>query len=75
MRAWRPKHSELPEEARKKANARSYVNTYVRRKKVERKPCEVCQNEKAEKHHEDYDKPLDVKWLCRSCHLTHHKIA
>ena len=33
--------------------------------------CEGC-GEKAEKHHENYDEPLVVKWLCRECHLEHH---
>ena len=24
-------------------------------------------------HHENYDKPLEVMWLCRSCHKLHHQ--
>jgi len=30
-----------------------------------------CTN-RAEAHHEDYDKPLDVTWMCASHHQQHH---
>ena len=31
-----------------------------------------CRNKKVEAHHNDYNKPLDVIWLCRGCHGQHH---
>ncbi len=39
-----------------------------------RKPCEVCgSTEKIEAHHDDYHKPLEVRWLCKKHHMEHHK--
>ena len=33
--------------------------------------CEQCGQEKdLDAHHEDYEKPLEVEWLCRKCHKT-----
>ena len=72
MRANRPKHKDLNPEQKKRANARSKVKTYVRRGIITKGPCEVC-GAKAEAHHEDYNKPLEVTWLCRKHHLEHHK--
>jgi hypothetical protein len=73
MRKNRPKHSELSDEQRMKANARAYLKEYVKRGHVKKLPCEKCGNENSEGHHEDYSKPLDVKWLCREHHLEVHK--
>lgn len=73
MRANRPKHQDLPELQRKKANARAYANVYLRRGLIQKMPCITCGNENAEKHHPDYDKPLQIVWLCKVCHIKHHR--
>jgi hypothetical protein len=37
------------------------------------KLCQLCkQNEAKEKHHEDYNKPLEVLFLCLRCHKKIH---
>lgn len=43
----------------------------LRAGKLIEEPCRICGNIKAEAHHEDYSKPLDVVWLCNK----HHKEA
>lgn len=58
-----------------KQNARKKVFRAVQSGKLV-KPicCESCSQELAlEAHHEDYSKPLEIKWLCKECHEnTHH---
>ena len=68
-------YSELTEEEKKKVKARSMANVYVRRGKIIPQPCEVpgCTN-KAQMHHPDYNKPLEVEWMCRQHHVGWHRI-
>ena len=37
------------------------------------RPCEVCGRRRSiHAHHVDYARPLEVRWLCRWCHLEQH---
>src|SRR5262245_37800524 len=73
MRKHRPKHSELSENARLRANARSLSRYYFTRGIIKKTLCADCGSTESQRHHEDYTKPLDVIWLCRSCHLKRHQ--
>ena len=57
----------------KKLLACRIVNDARRKGILTALPCEICGEIQAEAHHHDYDKPLDVKWLCRKHHRAYHK--
>jgi hypothetical protein len=75
MRETRPPYAKLSPEARKKSKARAYANVYKLRGIIAREACFICDEPKAEMHHENYDNPLEVLWLCRPCHVEHHTEA
>jgi len=54
-------------------NARSHLNDAKRYGKITPIPCVICGNEVVEAHHIDYNKPLNVVWLCRKHHREVHK--
>lgn len=59
-----------------KVRARRAVHVALTTGALTRLPCEVCGSATVDAHHEDYSKPLDVRWLCRSHHLAlHRKVA
>lgn len=70
----RPKVYDIPWTLRnpEKRKAQIKVGNAVRDKKLFKKPCEKCGDPIAEAHHDDYSKPLDVRWLCRKHHVKHH---
>lgn len=68
-RATRKRFSQLSDEARLRSNCRSYATTYKRRGKLVPQPCEQCHADASlsRMHHEDYTKPLVVRWFCAEC--------
>lgn len=76
--AWRVSHAKairkMNERYPKRYTARNVLRAAVRDGKVSVLPCFVCGG-KAEAHHPDYDRPLDVVWLCPPHHREAHAIA
>lgn len=64
---WAARNQEKIKAERAAANA-------VRNGRLVRGPCETCgTTNKVQGHHDDYTKPLDVRWLCPKHHAEHHK--
>jgi hypothetical protein len=55
--------------------ARTQARNAIRRGDLVRKPCEVCGDSRTQAHHDDYEKPLDVRWSCRQHHVDLHTKA
>ena len=57
-----------------KHKAHVMVGHAIRNGKLVKQPCERCKaTEDIHAHHEDYAKPLDVNWLCKTCHGIRHR--
>ena len=57
----------------KKVAARQIVRMAIVGGILVKQPCERCGAVEVEAHHEDYDKPLEVNWLCLSDHRKLHR--
>lgn len=82
VKSWREKNKERFFETQKlrrqrnkqKINAVTLIGKHLRRGKIQRpNQCEKCMKEcKPDGHHDDYNKPHDVRWLCKICHYHEH---
>src|SRR3972149_5497794 len=51
-----------------KVQAHAILHTALNKARIAKLACEVCGNFISEAHHHDYNKPLDVWWLCKGPH-------
>lgn len=52
--------------------ARNILHYAIKRGEVVRQPCEKCGDPDSHAHHDDYSKPLQVRWLCSKDHGLEH---
>lgn len=57
-----------------KYRAHCLVNNNIRKGNILKECCEICGNEKSVAHHDDYLKPLKVRWLCQAHHKQWHAL-
>lgn len=58
-----------------KYRAHTLVSNAIRSGKLHPEPCCECGSlENTHAHHDDYAKPLNIRWMCASCHKYWHLI-
>jgi hypothetical protein len=65
-----------PKEAFRKAQAKAMyqVMCAIRKGTLKRTNCEKCESSiRIHAHHDDYNRPLDVRFLCIKCHADFHR--
>jgi|GEM_PF-2443773 len=53
-------------------NTRRKTSDLVKKGKLKRKPCVVCGDKRVIPHHEDYNSPFKVIWMCEKHHKEYH---
>ncbi len=56
-----------------KPQAREAANKALKTGALVKGVCEVCSDVQTQAHHDDYSKPLDVRWLCPPHHHAVHQ--
>ena len=64
---WRKRNPE-------KSRAHRIIAYHVRKGNITRQACEACGNNETHAHHDDYSKPLNVRWLCNEHHAEWHRL-
>ena len=62
----------IPTATPEKYKAKCLVTAGIRNGSIVKQPCSECGDKVVDAHHPDYDKPLDIVWLCRKHHMEIH---
>jgi len=65
IKGWREKYP-------KKYKAHSKVGYEIKAGNITPESCEECGAFKSVAHHDDYDRPLKIRWLCQAHHKQWH---
>ena len=57
----------------KRYKAKKITGYAIRIGGLVKEPCEICGSVEVHAHHDDYNKPLTVRWLCPQHHRDWHK--
>lgn len=68
---WKREHP-ISEGQIEKIRVRQLTRYAIRSGYIIEKPCEICGEIKVDAHHDDYSKPLEVRFLCEKHHVEHH---
>ena len=63
-------YQKVPSEISSKA--RQVIKTLIQKGVIKKKPCVLCGKAKSVAHHPDYDKPVQIVWLCQKHHSRIH---
>jgi ribosomal protein S27AE len=58
---------------KRRVKCHNAVARAIKSGELTRLPCSRCGEVKSLAHHENYDEPLNVVWLCQPCHKERHK--
>jgi len=70
--AWRKRN---PDKIKAAVRRYKMIQREIKAGRMVRQPCEVCGDMRSQGHHDDYSKPLVVRWLCQAHHAEHHQKA
>jgi len=58
---------------KKKRKIHNLIGNALKSGKIIRQRCEICNSKNTHAHHDNYDKPFEIRWLCPKHHKEWHK--